>query len=347
MQKSSGIKLKDLSRILEGELSGNGEILITGISGIREANEGDITFISHQKYKPELEKTKASAIIATKEFKNLNKNFIFVDNPYFAFSKVLEYFHEKEYKPRGVDQKAVVGNNVTIGKDVSIYPLAVIGNNAKIGDRVVIYSGVYIGDNSIIGDDSLIYPNVTIREDVVIGKRVILHSGVVIGSDGFGYATDKGKHHKIPQIGGVVIEDDVELGANVTVDRATLGKTIIKRGTKIDNLVQIAHNVMVGEDSIIVAQAGVSGSSEIGKHCVIGGQVGFVDHIKIGDNVMIGAQSGVMSDVAPNQIILGSPAIPHKDWLRAQAVYQKLPEMRKKISELEKKIAELEKKVKG
>ncbi len=346
MIKNKGIKLKDLAKKLEGELSGDGEILITGISGIREANEGDITFISHQKYKPELENTKASAVIATMEFKDLNKNFIFVDNPYFAFSKVLNYFYKKEYKSHGIDPNAVVGNNAVIGRDVSIYPLAVIGDNAKIGDRVVIYSGVYIGDNSIIGDDSLIYPNVTIREDVVIGKRVILHSGVVIGSDGFGYATDKGKHHKIPQIGGVVIEDDVELGANVTVDRATLGKTIIKRGTKIDNLVQIAHNVMVGEDSIIVAQAGVSGSSEIGKHCVIGGQVGFVDHIKIGDNVMIGAQSGVMSDVASNQIILGSPAIPHKDWLRAQAVYQKLPEMRKKIADLEKRLSELEMKTK-
>ena len=346
MIKNKGIKLKDLAKKLEGELSGDGEILITGISGIREAKEGNITFISHQKYKPELENTKASAVIATREFKDLNKNFIFVDNPYFAFSKILKYFHEKEYKPRGIDPKAVVGNNAAIGKDVSIYPLAVIGDNVKIGDRVVIYSGVYIGDNSVIGDDSLIYPNVTVREDVIIGKRVILHSGVVIGSDGFGYATDKGKHHKIPQIGSVVIEDDVELGANVTVDRATLGKTIIKRGTKIDNLVQIAHNVMVGEDSIIVAQAGVSGSSEIGKHCVIGGQVGFVDHIKIGDNVMIGAQSGVMSDVAPNQIILGSPAIPHKDWLRAQAVYQKLPEMRKKIADLEKRLSELEMKTK-
>lgn len=344
MIKNKGIKLKDLAKLLEGELSGDGEILITGISGIREANEGDITFISHQKYKPELENTKASAIIATREFKDLEKNFIFVDNPYFAFSRILKYFHEKEYKPRGIDLKAVVGNNAVIGKDVSIYPLAVIGDNVKIGDRAVIYSGVYIGDNSIIGDDSLIYPNVTIRENVVIGKRVILHSGVVIGSDGFGYATDKGIHHKIPQIGSVAIEDDVELGANVTVDRATLGKTIIKRGTKVDNLVQIAHNVMVGEDSIIVAQAGVSGSTEIGKHCVIGGQVGFVDHLKIGDNVMIGAQSGVMSDVAPNQVILGSPAIPHKDWLRAQAVYQKLPELRKKVSDLEKRLAELEKK---
>ncbi len=344
MQKSSGIKLKDLAKLLEGELSGNGEILITGISGIREAKEGDITFVSHKKYKPELEKTKASAIISTREFKDLNKNFIFLDNPYLAFSKVLNYFYKKEYKSHGVDPKAVIGNNAAIGKDVSIYPLAVIGDNAKIGDRVVICSGVYIGDDSVIDDDSLIYPNVTIRENVVIGKRVILHSGVVIGSDGFGYATDKGIHHKIPQIGNVVIEDDVELGANVTVDRATLGKTIIKRGTKVDNLVQIAHNVVIGEDSIIVAQAGVSGSSEIGKHCVIGGQVGFVDHIKIGDNVMIGAQSGVMNDVEPNQIILGSPAIPHKDWLRAQAVYQKLPELRKKISDLEKRLAELEKK---
>ncbi len=344
MTKTTGIKLKDLAKLLVGELSGDGEILITGISGIREAKEGDITFVSHQKYKPELEKTNASAVIATKEFKDLNKNFIFVDNPYFAFSKILKYFYEKEYKPKGVDPKAVVGNNTVIGKDVSIYPLAVIGDNARIGDRVVIYSGVYIGDNTVIGDDSLIYPNVTIRENVVIGKRVILHSGIVIGSDGFGYATDKGRHNKIPQIGSVVIEDDVELGANVTVDRATLGKTVIKRGTKVDNLVQIAHNVVIGEDSIIVAQAGVSGSTEVGNHCVIGGQVGFVDHIKIGDNVMIGAQSGVMSDVEPNQVILGSPAIPHKDWLRAQAVYQKLPEMRKRIVDLEKRLAELEKK---
>ncbi len=344
MTKTTDIKLKDLAKLLEGELYGDGEVLITNISGIREAKEGDITFVSHQKYKPELESTKASAVISTKEFKDLNKNFVFVDNPYFAFSKILKYFYERDYKPRGVDPKAVIGNNAAIGRDVSIYPLAVIGDNVKIGDRVVIYSGSYVGDNTVIDDDSLIYPNVTIREDALIGKRVILHSGVVIGSDGFGYATDKGRHHKIPQIGSVVIEDDVELGANVTVDRATLGKTIIKRGTKVDNLVQIAHNVVIGEDSIIVAQAGISGSVEIGSHCVIGGQVGFVDHIKIGNNVMIGSQSGVMNDVEPNQVILGSPAIPHKDWLRAQAVYQKLPEMRKKISDLEKRLAELEKK---
>jgi UDP-3-O-[3-hydroxymyristoyl] glucosamine N-acyltransferase len=346
MKKSSGIKLKDLAKILEGELSGDGETLISGVSGIREAKEGDITFIVSPKFKHELEQTKASAVIATKEFKELKKNFIFVENPYYAFSKALKYFYEEEYRPLGVDTRAVIGKDTSIGKDVSIHPLAVIGDNAKIGDRVRVYPGVFIGNNTIIGDDTLIYPNVTVREDVIIGKRVILHSGVVIGGDGFGYAADKGRHHKIPQVGGVVIKDDVELGANVTVDRATLGKTIVKRGTKVDNLVQIAHNVVVGEDTIIVAQAGISGSVEIGRHCVIGGQVGFVDHIKIGDNVMIGSQSGVMSDVEPNQVILGSPAMPHKDFFRAQAVYQKLPEMRKKVAELEKRLTELEKKVK-
>jgi UDP-3-O-[3-hydroxymyristoyl] glucosamine N-acyltransferase len=233
---------------------------------------------------------------------------------------------------------AQVSREASVGRDAAIYSNVFIEAGAKIGDRTVLYPGVYVGKGSSIGADCIIYPNAVIRENVRIGDRVILHGGVVIGADGFGYATDAGKRFKIPQIGGVVIEDDVEIGANSTVDRGTLGDTVIGRGTKIDNLVQIGHNVLVGEDSIMVAQVGVSGSTEVGRRVVIGGQTGLVGHIKLGDGVQIGAKSGVMNDVPPGQVYSGSPAVAHTEWLKMQAALRKLPEFRKKILELEKKL---------
>ncbi len=352
-------KLKELAEIVGGSIIGNGDIDIKGISGIREAGEGDITFIAHTKYLPDLEKTRATAVIIGEKILDSRLpglaprsgagqtpdsrfTLLRVKNPYFAFSKILELFSKRPYQPTGISNKALIGEGCSIGKDISIHPYVVLDEGVKIGDKVTLFPGVYIGKGSEIGEDSIIYPNVSIREDIKIGKRVIIHSGTVIGSDGFGFVEEGGRYHKIPQVGNVLIEDDVEIGANCTIDRATLGSTIIKRETKIDNLVHIAHNVIIGEDSIILAQVGISGSTEIGKHVILAGQAGIADHIKIGDNVVVIAQSGVGHDIEPNQVISGTLAIPHKDWLKAQAIFAKLPEIRKKITDIEERIKRLE-----
>lgn len=334
--------LKEIAELVGGELSGDGSLMVRGVAGIKEAGPGEVTFLANPKYLRELKSTKATAVLASPGVVSEGPAVIHVKNPYYAFSKVVAFFAPAKRPPQGVMQGALVSRDAVVGSRVTIYPNSFIEAGAKIGDDVTIYPGVYVGEGSVVGDGCLIYPNVVIREGVKIGARVIIHGGTVIGADGFGYATDEGIHHKIPQIGGVVIEDDVELGANVTVDRGALGDTIIKRGAKIDNLVMIAHNVLVGEDSIIVAQAGVSGSTELGHHVVLAGQVGLVGHIKIGDGVMVGAKSGVSSDLAAGQPYSGIPAIPHRDWLRVQAVLPKLPELRKQLMELAKKVEALE-----
>jgi UDP-3-O-[3-hydroxymyristoyl] glucosamine N-acyltransferase len=237
---------------------------------------------------------------------------------------------------------AMVGSNVVLGDDITIYPGAYVADGVKIGNRVVLYPGAVLYEGVEIGDDTAIHANVTVREGCRIGGRVIIHGGVVIGSDGFGYAPDGKAYQKIPQIGIVVIEDDVEIGSNTTVDRAALGITLIRRGTKIDNLVQIAHNCIIGENCIIVSQTGISGSTKLGEHVTLGGQVGIVGHLELGDNVMIGAKSGVHNSVTAGQIFSGYPAFPHKEWLKSASVFSKLPEMRKTVNNLEKRIQELE-----
>lgn len=348
-----GVSLQQLSDLAQGEIRGDPKRMISGVAGLREAKPGQLSFLANPRYTADLEKTQASAVLLGREtpeeqtqpLMSRGISIVLVEDPYFAFAQILQFFHVKPYSPSGISPQAAIGKDVQLGRDLSIHPFVRIEDHVKIGDRVTVYPGSFIGEGSEIGEDCLIYPNVTIREGTKVGKRVILHSGVVVGSDGFGFATRAGRHHKIPQVGIVVIEDDVELGANVTVDRATLGQTVIKRGTKVDNLVQIAHNVVVGEDCIIVAQAGISGSTELGHHVVLAGQVGVVGHLKIGDGVRVGAQSGVAQDVAPGQTISGSPAIPHPQWLRVQAVLPQLPEMRKRIRHLEKRIETLEQKI--
>jgi UDP-3-O-[3-hydroxymyristoyl] glucosamine N-acyltransferase len=235
---------------------------------------------------------------------------------------------------------------VRIGSDPSIWPFVTLGDRVKIGNRVTLYPGVFVGSDSTIGDDSVLYPNVVVREGCSLGARVIVHSGTVIGADGFGYVQHQGRHHKIPQLGGVVIEDDVELGANVTIDRATFGRTLVKQGTKVDNLVQIAHNVTVGEHCILVAQVGIAGSTTIGRHVMIGGQAGLSDHITIGDQVMVAAQSGVNRSVGSNQIVGGSPAMPREKALRVQGVIFQLPELKLLVRDLEQRVVTLESQLK-
>ena len=335
-------KLKELAEWVDGTVIGDGEIEISGVASIEEAQAEEITFIASPKYLPKLSQTNASAVIVSKEVTQADKPLLCVTNPYWAFAKVLTLLSYKPYQPKGIDSNVWISPTAKLGKDLTIYPFVYIGDHCSIGDRVTLYPGVYVGEDSSIGEDSTLFPNVSVYSGTVIGKRVILHSGVVVGSDGFGYIKDGKKNIKIPQIGRVEIEDDVEIGANTTVDRAALGKTIIQKGVKIDNLVQVAHNVTIGEDSIIVAQVGISGSTKIGNNVTLAGQVGVVGHIEIGDNVMVGAQAGVTHDLAANQGYVGSPALPHREFLRAITVFPKLPEMKKTLIEIEKRLKKIE-----
>jgi UDP-3-O-[3-hydroxymyristoyl] glucosamine N-acyltransferase len=335
-------RLKELAEFVGGIVIGDDEVEISGVAAIEVALPGEITFIAQPKYLPKLAETKASAVIVSKEISSSPKPLLCVSNPYLAFAKILALFSQKPYQPKGIDSHAWVSPSVQLGQEITIYPFVFIGDHCRIGDRVTIFPGVYVGEHSSIGEESVLYSNVSIYPETVIGKRVILHSGVVVGADGFGYVKEGKKNVKIPQIGKVEIEDDVEIGANTTIDRATLGKTIIRRGVKIDNLVQVAHNVVIGEDSIIVAQVGIAGSTKIGSNVILAGQVGLADHIEIGDNVMVGAQSGVGHDLASNQAYSGSPAFPHRGWLRASTVFPKLPEMRKTLIEIEKRLTKIE-----
>jgi len=335
--------LIEIAQIINGEVIGDSQTIIQGISGIKEAKEGDITFVANPKYYSLIYTTRATAIITERNVRFDSKPIVRVENPSLAFAHLLSYFFpEKIQHPKGVHPTAIVGKDTDLGKDVAIGAYTVVSDNVRIGDRTVIYSGCYIGKDTFIGSDTLIYSNVTIREKIKIGDKVIIHSGTVIGSDGFGFAQVEGIHHKIPQVGIVEIGDDVEIGANVTIDRARFEKTVIGKGTKIDNLVQIAHNVVIGENSIIVAQAGISGSTTIGKGVILAGQVGVVGHISIGDRVVVLAQSGVSKSVLPNTTVWGSPAKPHTTAKRINACIQKLPQLYKKVEELKKKIEELE-----
>jgi len=334
--------LSELAQLVDGEVIGDGGVKIVGVAPIEEARKGQITFIAHPRYVPHLNETEASAVIVSSKVGEAGKPLLRVANPYLAFAKILGIYAHRPYEPRGVDQRAWVSPTAKLGEEISIYPFVYVGDHVQIGNRVILFPGVFVGDNSVIGDDTLIYPNVSIYEGSRIGKRVILHGGVVIGSDGFGFARDGRRSVKIPQVGTVEIGDDVEIGANTTVDRAAMGKTIIKRGVKIDNLVQVAHSVTIGEDSIIVAQVGIAGSSKIGSNVILAGQVGVIDHIEIGDNAMVGPQSGVAKDLPPNQAFMGSPSIPHKEYLKAVMTFPKLPEMWRKIGQLGAKVRHLE-----
>ena len=335
-------RLKELAGWVDGTVVGDGEIEISGVAAIEEARAGEITFIADPKYLVHLSKTDASAVIVSKEVTQADKPLLCVMNPKLAFAKILTLFSQKTYQSKGIDSNAWISPTATLGKDVTLYPFVYIGDRCFIGDRVTLYPGVYLGEDASIGEDSTLYSNVSVYPRTVIGKRVILHSGVVVGSDGFSYEKEGRKNLKIPQLGIAEIEDDVEVGANTTIDRAAFGKTIIRRGVKIDNLVMVAHNVGIGEDSVIVSQVGISGSTKIGSNVILAGQVGLVGHIEIGDNVMVGAQAGVTHDLPANQAYVGSPALPHREFLRAAVLFPKLPEMRKALLDLEKRIKKME-----
>jgi UDP-3-O-[3-hydroxymyristoyl] glucosamine N-acyltransferase len=345
------MKLRDLAEQLQCRLEGDGNVDIRRVSGIEHAQPGDVTFLDNPRYIPFLATTQASAVILTpKQVVDTKADgstlgIIRSDQPYVTFARALALFAPAASQKAGIHPLSVVAADAAIGAGVSIGPFVTVGAGASIGARTTILPHVAIGAGASVGDDCLLYTHVSIRARVAIGHRVIIHDGVVIGRDGFGFAKQAdGTHLKIPQTADVVIEDDVEIGANSTIDRPAVGETRIRAGTKIDNLVHIAHGVSVGKRVIFAAQVGVSGSTVIEDDVILAGQVGVAGHLRLGKGVMATAQSGIPSSIDAGQYVSGSPAIPHQDWLKSAAAYRQLPVLRKRVAELEHRIAELEEK---
>jgi UDP-3-O-[3-hydroxymyristoyl] glucosamine N-acyltransferase len=336
------ITLASIADIVKGEISGDGNQKIRGAASFEDAKGDDITFASQSRFLKKIDKTDAGAVIVPQNFKTPTKNIVQVNNPQIAFIKVLNLFYPPLKPDPGISQDAYVGRSFICGHEVSIAPFSVIGNNVTLGHRVVLHPNVVIGDNVIIGNDTKIFPNVTILERCIIGNRVTIHAGSVIGSDGFGFAPEGKKYIKIPHTGIVQIDDDVEIGAGNTIDRATFGKTWIQSGVKTDNLVHIAHNVIVGENSLLVGQVGISGSVKIGKNAILAGQAGIAGHLTIGNNATVGPQAGVAKSVPDGETVSGSSAIPHRLWLRMQRILPNLPELAKKLSEVDRRLKKFE-----
>jgi UDP-3-O-[3-hydroxymyristoyl] glucosamine N-acyltransferase len=336
------VSLGDVQRAIGGELIGAGEVTLSGVSSLEGAGPQDLAYVTADRYVSAAVKCKAGAFVTHRPLPELRRPHLVVPEPAHAVVMVIRQFFTVPFKPRGIADQIARGADVRIGPDPSIWPFVTLGDRATLGARVTLYPGVFVGDDVTIGDDSVLFPNVAVLERCRIGRRVRIHGGSVIGSDGFGYVQHAGRHQRVPQRGIVVIEDDVELGANVTIDRATFGETVVKRGTKVDNLVQIAHNVSVGEDSILVAQSGIAGSSSLGHHVVMGGQAGIGDHLTIGDGTMIAARSGVGRHTGAGQIVSGNPAIPHTTALRVFGVIPHLPELRQQVRDLERRVHALE-----
>ncbi len=338
------IKLSDIAAEFGGRVVGDDGVEISGVAKIEEAQEGEITFLANPKYTKFLNETKASAVIVPLDVTEAGDTpLIQAENPYFAFLKTVVLFHPPQpLIAKGIHPTAVIGEETEIGQDVSAGPYVVIGRRCRVGSGTVLMPGVVVGDDVRIGSDCVLHARVSIREKVILGNRVVIHDGTVVGSDGFGFAPEGGKYHKIPQVGTVVIEDDVEIGASTTIDRATLGETRIKRGAKLDNLIQVAHNCSIGEDTVIAAQAGLSGSTHIGSHVKIGGQVGFAGHLSVGDGAMVGAQSGIHKSVPSGQMVFGYPAKPHSEEFRIQAALRRLPQLLKEVKDLKQRIQGME-----
>jgi UDP-3-O-[3-hydroxymyristoyl] glucosamine N-acyltransferase len=335
--------LAEIAELVGGNVVGDPDVIIKGTSGIKEAQNGDITFIANSKYFSLLKETKASAVVVSPDLIFEGINAIQTANPSLAFAKIASSFVENAYPSfKGVHKTAVIDDSVALGKDVNIGPYVVIEGGVVVGDRTTIQSHCFIGHNSRLGEGCLIYPNVTIRERTVIGNRVFVHSGTVIGSDGFGYVNVKGVQEKIPQIGIVEIEDDVEIGANVTIDRARFDKTLIGQGTKIDNLVQIAHNVQIGKHCIIISQVGISGSTVLEDNVILAGQAGIAGHLTIGAHSVVASKSGVSNSIPPHTTVWGNPAKPHMQSKRINACVQRLPYYIKTLNAMKAKIEILE-----
>jgi UDP-3-O-[3-hydroxymyristoyl] glucosamine N-acyltransferase len=332
------VNLSDIAARLNCELKGDGSVEITRVTGIDEAAAGDLTFVSNPKYAAKTRTTKASAIIVTPDFPEIETATLRNTNPYLAFARAVELFYQVPVPARGIDSTARIAGSARIGEGASLAPFVVIEDDVQIGKNCVLYPFVHISRGARIGDNFKAYAHVSVREFCRVGNNVILQDGVKIGTDGFGYAKkEDGSYYKIVQSGIVVLEDDVEVGANATIDRATIGETRIRRGAKIDNLVQVGHASDVGEDTLLCAQVGLAGSSKIGRSVILTGQVGVAGHLEIGDRVVATAQTGIPNSIEADKVVSGYPAIDNKLWLKSSAVFKRLPELLKRIEALEKK----------
>ena len=337
-----------VATLINGKIEGNPDVKVGNVAKIEEAGEGDLSFVANPKYEEYLYSTKASVIIVNSTLElaeSVKPTLIRVKDAYSGFASLLEKYNEIISKTGkiGIEQPSFIAETASLGEGAYVGAFAYIGDNAKIGTGVKIYPNCYIGDNVTIGDDCVLYAGVKVYNGCSLGSRVVIHSGTVVGGDGFGFAPQKdGTYKKVPQIGNVILEDDVEIGANTTIDRATMGSTIIRKGVKLDNLIQIAHNVEIGENTVIAAQTGISGSTKVGKNCIIGGQVGMVGHIQIADGTRINAQSGLSKSVtASNMALTGSPAFEYKSSLKSQAIFRNLPELQQRLLKLEETVEEL------
>ncbi|HTY87021.1 MAG TPA: UDP-3-O-(3-hydroxymyristoyl)glucosamine N-acyltransferase [Candidatus Acidoferrum sp.] len=333
-------KVAEIAKHLQGEVIGDGQAVLKGFAPAAQAQAGDLTFAENEEFLARAEQTAATAIITDQKPASARKILIRVPNARIAFAKALALFFPERAYAAGVHPTAVVAASAQVDPTAHIGPHCVVGERVKIGARSVLEAGNFVGDDSKLADEVNLFPNVTVYAQTQIGARVRIHAGTVVGSDGFGYVLENGVHLKVPQIGNVIIGDDVEIGANVTIDRGALGPTVIGKGTKIDNLVQIAHNVEIGEGSLVIAQVGISGSTKIGKYTILAGQVGLAGHLKIGNQVIIGAKSGVMTDIPDGGKWLGIPAQPDKQTKRQMIAIQHLPDLIRRVNELERKLGE-------
>ncbi|GGI57526.1 UDP-3-O-(3-hydroxymyristoyl)glucosamine N-acyltransferase [Winogradskyella haliclonae] len=333
---------EQIAGILEGTVIGDSNVEVSTLSKIEEGTEGSLTFLANPKYKPYIYTTKASITIVNSDFEpeeDLSTTLIKVEDAYKAFTKLLEYYNQIKLNKSGIENPSYVSESAKVGENIYLGAFSYIGNNVKLGDNVKIFPNSYIGDNVTIGDNTIVFSGGKIYSECVIGNNCVINSGAIIGADGFGFAPDEnGEYSKVPQIGNVILEDNVDIGAGTTIDRATLGSTVIRRGVKLDNQIQIAHNVEIGKNTVIAAQTGIAGSTKIGENCQIGGQVGIVGHITIGNNVRVQAQSGIGRSIKDDEVLQGSPALAYGDYNKSYVHFKNLPKIVKNINDLEKKL---------
>lgn len=329
-----------IAGILEGDVEGNPEVAVHKLSKIEEGEAGSLTFLANPKYTPFIYRTEASIIIVNRDFvpeQELKSTLIKVDDAYKSFSKLLAYYNQVKNNKSGIENPVYISDSAKYGEGLYLGAFSYVGSNVTLGANVKIYPNVYIGDNVTIGDNSVVFAGAKIYSETSIGRDCVIHSGVILGADGFGFTPDEnGEFSKVPQTGNVVLEDYVDVGAGTTIDRATLGSTVLRRGVKLDNQIQIAHNVEIGEHTVIAAQTGIAGSTKIGKHCMIGGQVGIVGHISIGDRVKIQAQSGIGRNIRDDEVLQGSPALNYGDYNKSYVHFRNLPRLVQRIEDLEK-----------
>ncbi len=341
-------KVRDIAALLNGTVEGDAEVKLNNISKIDQGVPGTLSFLSNPAYTKYIYTTQASAVLVSMDFipeSTLTCTLIHVEDPYTALAQLLKMYQELNPEKKGIEQPSFVSSSATVGENIYLGAFAYISDHAVIGNNVKIYPQVYVGDNVVVGDNTILFSGVKIYEDCKVGSNCIVHSGAVIGADGFGFAPSaEGPFTKIAQVGNVIIEDFVEIGANTAIDRATMGSTIVRSGVKLDNLIQIAHNADIGENTVIAGQSGVAGSAKVGKNCMIGAQVGISGHIALGDNVKIGGQAGVMTNIPDNSTMIGSPVQDHKDFMRSMAIFRKLPQMSGDVSDLKKWVKSQEQK---